>query len=56
MLNKMLSSIGIGAAKVDTQLYQTSYTVGEELAGKIVIKGGKTEQQIDRLYLSLSTR
>ena len=53
MLNKMLSSIGIGAAKVDTQLYKTSYTVGEELAGKIVVLGGKTEQQIDRLYLSL---
>ncbi|PQD94013.1 sporulation protein SpoOM [Pradoshia eiseniae] len=53
MLNKMLSSIGIGAAKVDTQLYKTSYTVGEELSGKVIVQGGKTEQQIERLYLSL---
>ncbi|MGN1401860.1 MAG: sporulation protein [Bacillus sp. (in: firmicutes)] len=55
MLNRMLSSIGIGATKVDTRLNKASYTVGEDLSGTIIIRGGKVEQQIDRLYLALMT-
>lgn len=53
MFKKILSSIGIGSAKVDTQLSKTVYTAGETMEGVIVIEGGKTEQQIDEIYLSL---
>lgn len=55
MLNKMLSSIGIGAATVDTQLHNSRYTVGDELSGTIIVRGGRVEQQIDRLYFTLMT-
>ena len=53
MFKKLLSSVGIGAAKVDTRLYKTSYTVGEALEGVVTIQGGDVEQEIDSIYLSL---
>lgn len=53
MFKKLLSSVGIGAAKVDTKLYKTNYTVGEKLEGVVTIQGGQVEQEIDSIYLSL---
>ena len=53
MFKKLLSSVGIGAAKVDTQLTKNKYAAGEELEGAVVIQGGNAEQQIDEIYLSL---
>lgn len=53
MFKKLLSSVGVGAAKVDTKLYKTSYTVGEKLEGVVMIQGGQVEQEIDNIYLSL---
>lgn len=55
MFDKLLSSIGIGAAKVDTRLAKKSYIVGETIEGEVYIKGGKTEQDIDAIYLTLMT-
>lgn len=55
MFDKLLSSIGIGAAKVDTRLAKKSYTVGETIEGEVFIKGGKNEQDIDNIYLTLMT-
>ncbi|MDH6672525.1 sporulation-control protein [Paenibacillus sp. LBL] len=53
--NKMLASVGIGAAQIDTHLEKSSYYPGEEVRGVIHIKGGSVEQTVDRIYLKLMT-
>lgn len=55
MFNKALASIGIGTAKVDTKLMQTTVVPGGEISGTVHIQGGKTEQKIDEIYLALHT-
>ncbi|EZP76724.1 SpoOM family protein [Parageobacillus genomosp. 1] len=55
MFKKFLSSIGIGAARVDTKLSKTQYAPGETVEGIVEIHGGNVEQQIDEIYLSLVT-
>jgi sporulation-control protein len=56
VFNKMLASVGIGSAKVDTRLNRTTVRVGDTLEGEVNIKGGSTEQQIDSIYLRLMTQ
>ncbi|BAC14907.1 sporulation control protein [Oceanobacillus iheyensis HTE831] len=56
MFNKMLSSIGIGSTKLDTQLDKEIYMAGETVTGKILVTGGKVEQEIDQIYLSVNTK
>lgn len=53
--NKMLASIGVGSAKVDTKLEKSSYVAGELLRGEVEIYGGNVDQQIDAIYLTLYT-
>lgn len=53
--NKMLASIGIGAAKVNTILVNDRLVAGDEVSGRVVILGGKVEQEIDEIYLSIMT-
>jgi len=55
MFKKMMASLGIGAAQVDTQLEKERYAAGEEVRGKVVMQGGSVEQQIDRINLFLMT-
>lgn len=55
MLKKWLASAGIGNAEVDTQLDNDHLVPGEMVSGKVVIKGGNAEQQIDRINLFLMT-
>jgi sporulation-control protein len=55
MFQKFLASVGIGAAKVDTVLVQERYYAGEEVRGVVHITGGNVEQNIDSIYLTLST-
>lgn len=55
MIKKLLSSIGIGAAKVDTQLEKVTFNPGEEIKGIVMITGGNVEQQIDEIYITLMT-
>ncbi|MFC4558285.1 sporulation protein [Virgibacillus kekensis] len=55
MLKKWLASAGIGSAEVDTQLDNDNLVPGEVVSGKVVIKGGNAEQQIDRINLFLMT-
>ncbi|GGD24283.1 sporulation protein [Pontibacillus salipaludis] len=55
MFKKIMASIGVGAAKVDTQLEKERFSAGEEVRGKVVMKGGNAEQQIDRINLFLMT-
>jgi len=52
---KMLSSIGIGSAKVDTILQEEQFIPGSTVESIVKIFGGKTEQQIEDLYFSLQT-
>lgn len=55
LFNKVLASVGIGGAKVDTKLHKSTYTLNENITGVVEIIGGSTEQQIDAIYLSLHT-
>ncbi len=55
MFNKILSSIGIGSAKVDTKLANSKVRVGEELVGEVHIQGGNVEQSINQIYMNLFT-
>lgn len=55
MFKKLLASVGIGSAKVDTQLENDYLVPGEKVRGKIVIHGGGTEQQIDSINLFVMT-
>ncbi|HEX8698837.1 MAG TPA: sporulation protein [Myxococcaceae bacterium] len=53
---KMLASVGIGNATVDTRLRNSQVRVGDKLEGVVHIKGGSTDQQIDSIYLQLMTQ
>ena len=55
MLNKMLSSIGIGGARVDTKLDTSTLRQGELATGTVVVFGGKVEQEINDIYLEVKT-
>lgn len=53
--NKVFASVGIGSAAVDTKLERDTYMPGETVKGVVEIKGGKVEQQVDEIYLTLNT-
>lgn len=53
MFKKILSSIGIGSAKIDLVLDQSVVTMGETLNGKLLVTGGTTEQQIGNISVDL---
>ncbi|MBS4190891.1 sporulation protein [Bacillus sp. FJAT-49705] len=55
IFNKMLASVGIGAATVDTKLEHDTVVPGGEIRGVVEINGGNVEQRIDDIYLSLNT-
>ena len=51
--NKVLASVGIGSAKVDTKLETDVSTPGRQIKGVVEIQGGSTQQQINDVYLIL---
>ncbi len=53
MFKKILSSIGIGAAKVDLILDRNSAVMGESIQGKVVVTAGQVEQQIGKIDVQL---
>lgn len=53
LFNKVLASIGIGVAKVDTKLRESQLLLGEHITGVVEVTGGNVEQGIDDIYLSL---
>ncbi|KOS68700.1 sporulation protein SpoOM [Lysinibacillus contaminans] len=55
LFNKVLASVGIGAANVDTKLEKSTYTAGEIMRGEIEVRGGNVAQQIDTIYLTVYT-
>lgn len=56
MFNKILASVGIGSAKVDTILDSSEVVAGESLTGKVLIKGGNIAQRIDGVEFELFTK
>lgn len=55
MLNKLLQSIGIGSARVDTVLADTVCVPGGTVSGEVRVYGGNAPQEIETIYLSLMT-
>jgi sporulation-control protein len=53
MLEKFLSSIGIGHVKVDTVVPKSSITAGENINGEVIIEGGMADQPINEVRLLL---
>lgn len=54
-LKRVITSIGIGSARVDTRLKNTTVTQGEMLEGIVEIKGGEMDQEIEAIKLNLMT-
>jgi sporulation-control protein len=55
MFKNLFSRIGIGAAKIDTQLSTLLIRPGDFLSGVAVIQGGMSAQAIDDIYLHFNT-
>ena len=55
VFKKLLARVGIGAAQVDTHLFQNSLIPGELLEGEVCIRGGDVIQEIDDVYLKVVT-
>ncbi|WP_435332745.1 sporulation protein [Haloarchaeobius sp. TZWWS8] len=55
-MKKILSSVGIGSASVDTILPKTTLHPGETVEATVEIAGGSSEQEIDDIYFALMTR
>lgn len=53
--NKVLASVGVGSAKIDTKLENDVLVQGEEVRGVIEVRGGNVKQDIDAFYLTLQT-
>ncbi|MFC3032243.1 sporulation protein [Pseudoalteromonas fenneropenaei] len=56
MFKKILASVGIGAAKVDTVLETEHLHPGQKFQAQIHVTGGSTAQDISGLQLALMTR
>ncbi|WP_349408878.1 sporulation protein [Pseudalkalibacillus sp. SCS-8] len=54
-VNRMLASVGIGAAVVDTKLEGNTFQAGGTIQGVVDIQGGKVDQNIDDIYIYLMT-
>ncbi len=55
MFEKILSSIGIGCAKVNTILLNEDVQLGDTLKGEVHIFGGKVDQHISEININLYT-
>lgn len=55
-MKRVLSSIGIGAATVDTVLPRTELRPGETVEVDVEMYGGETTQEINGIYFALKTR
>ncbi len=52
---RLLSSIGVGAATVDTRLERDELVPGEEVRGVVEVKGGSSEQEVNGIRLEVQT-
>ncbi|MDS0258159.1 sporulation protein [Haloarcula sp. S1CR25-12] len=56
MFDNVLASVRIGAAEVDTLLETDTVRPGETLPVRVVVDGGKVDQDIEAIELELETR
>jgi sporulation-control protein len=56
VFKKVLTTVGIGTAKVDTHLYHDLLIPGEMLDGEVHITGTDVSQEIGDIYLYLATQ
>ncbi|MGM0845227.1 MAG: sporulation protein [Bacillota bacterium] len=56
MLKEFLSSIGIGSLKVDTVVDNPTLTPASELSGEVLIEGGVSEQEVNKIVLTICIR
>ncbi|MFC7165389.1 sporulation protein [Halospeciosus flavus] len=56
MFDKVLASVKIGAATVDTRLDQDTVQPGETLSTQVVVDGGEVDQDIRGIELELETK
>lgn len=52
----MMAAVGVGGARIDTQVHTPAVRIGEELTGVVVMQGGSVEQRIERVNMGLATR
>jgi sporulation-control protein len=52
---RLLSSIGVGAATVDTRLESDELAPGEEVRGVVEVKGGDSAQEVSGIRLEVQT-
>ncbi|MCR8940274.1 sporulation protein [Brevibacillus laterosporus] len=55
LFKKMMASVGIGAATVDTRLFKETLLPGELVRGEVHITGGDIQQEIDEIYIYVIT-
>lgn len=55
-MKRVLSSLGIGSATVDTILPHTTVHPGDSLDVTVEVEGGSTDQEIDDIYFAVVTR
>lgn len=55
LFTKVLASVGIGVATVNTKLEKSTYTAGAVMRGEIEVRRGNVAQQINTIYLTVYT-
>lgn len=53
LFKKMMAKVGIGAAKVETELLTSDFVPGETMEALIKLSGGSTDQTIDAVYFKI---
>lgn len=52
---RLLSSIGVGAARVDTRLEKDELVPGDQVRGVVEVKGNGSEQDVNGIHLEVQT-
>jgi len=55
IFNKLLATVGVGNAKVDTKLNNSTFIAGELISGVTEVVGGNASQSVDSIYLTVYT-
>jgi sporulation-control protein len=55
-MKRVLSSLGIGSATVDTILPHSTVHPGDSLDVRVEVEGGSTDQEVDDVYFAVVTR
>lgn len=50
---KMLTSVGIGSAKVDTVLHSPQFVPGDVMEATVYLRGGSSDQEINDIYFRI---